>query len=181
MKNISRQAGPHRRLLRREPRRAPTPILERTRLTMRWTVDQSVDPNLCALGRVVAIDITVSTTAGELVGQFRAPCLAYATTIGALSPGDYVADAVLIDAAGKPRTTVIAIHPFAVLERSELVIDVDFPADSFLDSFDRETIRLVSESGAPGGASDTSGHPAPSGEGDQPHHTFSECESPETR
>jgi hypothetical protein len=181
MRTISRKAGMPRRILRREPRRAPSPILERTRLTIRWTVDQSVDPNLCALGRVVAIDITVSTTAGELVGQFRAPCLAFATSISALSAGEYVADAVLIDATGKACTTVIAIHPFAVLERSELVIDVDFPADSFLDSFDRETIRLVSDSGAPRAASAASDHPAPSGDGDQPHHPFSAFESRETR
>jgi hypothetical protein len=166
-----------RRTLRRDALRTPLPFLHTTRLTMRWTVDQSVDPNLCTLGQVVAMEIRVSTTAGELVGEFRAPCTAFVATISALSPGDYVADAVLVDAAGEPRTTVIAIHPFAVLERSELVIDVDFPAESFLDSFDRETIRLVSESDAPPASNDRPSR----GEGAEPNHACSEFESPETR
>jgi hypothetical protein len=148
---------------------------------MRWTVDQSVDPNLCTLGQVVAVDIKISTTGGELVGEFRAPCSAFATTISALPPGDYVAEAVFVDAAGEPRTTVIAIHPFAVLEQSELVIDVDFPADAFLDSVDRETIRFLSESDPARGASPASNDRASSGEGDEPHHTFSEFDLPETR
>ena len=173
---ISQRGTPRRRFLRREFHRAPRIAYVTTRLTMRWTVDQSLDPNLCALGHVEAIDITLSTTTGVLIGQFRAPCLAFATTIPALPPGDYVADAVLVDAMGRPRTTMIAIHPFALLERSELVIDVDFPADSFLDDFDRETIRLVSESGERPRGSGIFG-----GEGDEPDHASLDIESSETR
>ena len=165
--------------LRREAFRPRNPVPQPTRLRIRWTVDQSVDPNLCTLGQVVALDIRVSTTGGELIGEFRAPSSAFATTISLLPPGDYVAEAVFVDAAGEPRTTVIAIHPFALLEQSELVIDVDFPADSFLDGVDRETIRFLSESDPARGASRAEEH-ASRVEGDEPH-TFSEFESPETR
>jgi hypothetical protein len=181
MRISSSQPGMRRRMLQRQARRAPTPVVEPTRLTILWTVDQSVDPNLCALGHVAAIDISVSTTGGDLIGEFQAPCLAFATTISTLSPGVYVAEAVLVDSIGKPRTTVIAIHPFALLERSELVIDVDFPADSFLDSFERETIRLVSDNGAKAESSSAANPSASSGEGAEPSHASSEFESPETR
>ena len=180
MRNFS-QVGTPRRRPRREARRAQRPVIHPTRLTIRWTVDQSVDINLCSLGRVVAIDVAVSTTAGELVGQFRAPCLTFATTISSLSPGDYVADAVLIDAEGRARTTVIAIHPFAILERSELVIDIDFPADSFLDSFDREAIRLVSDSGPPTAPLPAANESESRGQGPDPYHSSSDFESPPTR
>ena len=123
----------------------PPVVVQPARLIVRWTVNESADPNLCALGRVAAIDIAVSTTSGHVSGEFQAPCTAFATTISTLHPGEYVADAVLVDAAGRPRTTVIAIHPFSLIERWDLVIDVDFPAHSFLDSFEREMIRLASD------------------------------------
>ena len=129
---------------------APPPIVvEPGRLTLRWTVDESVDPNLCVLGRAAAIDIGVSTRAGHAAGEFQAPCTAFATTISSLYPGNYFADAFLIDAAGRPRTTAVEIEPFNVIERSELVIDVDFPADSFLDSVTRDALPRPDGDAAP--------------------------------
>ena len=56
MRNFS-QVGIPRRRPRREARLAQRPVIHPTRLTIRWTVDQSVDINLCNLGRVVAIDV----------------------------------------------------------------------------------------------------------------------------
>ena len=118
----------------------PVVVVEPGRLTVRWMVDEAVDPNRCVLGRATSIDIAVSTATGRSAGEFQAPCTAFATTISSLYPGDYWADALLLDSAGRPRTTTIEISPFTVFERTELVIDVDFPADSFLDSLDREPI-----------------------------------------
>jgi hypothetical protein len=118
----------------------PVVVVEPGRLTVRWMVSERVDPNLCVLGRAAAIDISVSTTAGRFAGEFQAPCTAFATTISSLYPDTYVADALLIDSFGIARTTDIELRPFTVLDRSELIIDVDFPADSFLDGVARDAI-----------------------------------------
>jgi hypothetical protein len=101
-------------------------------LTLRWTVESRTDPNLCVLGNASTFDVILTTTAGQFAGEFQASCGAFATTIGSLAPGGYHASAQLLDAGGRPRTTVIAINSFAILENSDLVIDLDFPADSFL-------------------------------------------------
>jgi hypothetical protein len=127
---------------------APPPVVtEPARLTVRWTVDEAVDPNLCAMGRVASIDITVRAASGAVAGEFQAACTSFATTISSLYPGDYFAQAVLIDATGHDRTTTIDIRPFTVVGRSELVIDVDFPADSFLDSLERELLKQAHDGG----------------------------------
>jgi len=119
----------------------PPVIVEPGRLTVRWTVNENVDPNLCLLGRAAAIDILVSTSVGASAGEYQAPCGAFATSISSLYPGNYFADALLIDSVGRARTTNVQISPFTIFARTELVVDVDFPADSFLD-------------GAPNGAVD---------------------------
>jgi len=97
---------------------------------LRWTIDETTDPNLCAMGQVMDIDITVSTTGGAFAGEFRAPCEAFATTVSSLLPGSYVANARLV-VADVPRTTPVDIAPFTIISNSELVVDVDFPANSF--------------------------------------------------
>lgn len=138
---------------------APPPVVvEPGRLTVRWMVYETVDPNLCVLGRAAAIDIAVRTSSGQSAGEFQAPCTPFATTISSLYPGNYVADALLIDSAGRPRTTNVAIRPFTILERTDLVIDVDFPTDSFLDSLEREAQQRASASGeaSPGDAAPAS-------------------------
>ena len=162
----------------------PVVVVEPGRLTVRWMVDEAVDPNRCVLGRAAAIDIAVSTIAGRTAGEFQAPCTAFATTISSLYPGDYVADALLLDSAGRPRTTSVEIRPFTVIERTDLVIDVDFPADSFLDSLEREVLgRAEDESARAASPSVLRAPPAvPSaspGDGAQPNAVRNDSHSPE--
>ena len=101
-------------------------------LTVRWTVESRTDPNLCVLGNASVLDVILTTTAGQFAGEFQASCSAFATTISSLAPGGYYGSAQLLDGGGRPRTTSIAINAFSILENSNLVIDLDFPADSFL-------------------------------------------------
>jgi hypothetical protein len=101
-------------------------------LTVRWTVQSQTDPNLCVLGRASTLDVILTTTGGQFAGEFQASCAAFATTISSLVPGGYYGSAQLLDSAGRERTTAISINPFTILENSNLVIDLDFPADSFL-------------------------------------------------
>jgi hypothetical protein len=141
---------------------APPILVEPGRLTVRWTVSGRVDPNLCVIGRAAAIDIAVSTLAGGFAGEFQAPCTAFATTISSLYPGDYVADALLIDPAGLARTTTVQISPFTILDRTELIVDVDFPADSFFDGITRDAIGGAAGA-TPNGARPEESRDPPSG------------------
>jgi len=134
----------------------PVVVVEPGRLTLRWTVSETVDPNLCVLGRAAAIEIAISTAAGVSAGEFQAPCAAFATTVSSLYPGNYWADAWLIDAVGRARTTVIEIRPFTILDRSELILDVDFPADSFLDGLERNATGRAGNGAVSGTAASAS-------------------------
>ena len=102
------------------------------RLVLDWTIDEAKDPNLCLVSGAAAFDISISTTSGAFINEFQAPCQSFSTTISTLPPGSFVANAQLMAADGDtPRTTTIAINPFTITS-SDLVIPVDFPADSFL-------------------------------------------------
>jgi len=101
-------------------------------LTLRWTVQSAADPNLCTLGNAALIDVVLTGSGGRFGGEYQASCGSFATNIGSLAPDTYTATAQLLDGAGRPRTTVIRVNTFTILENSTLVIDLDFPANSFL-------------------------------------------------
>jgi len=107
-----------------------TVVVPAGRLIVDWTIEGSTDPTLCAISGVDNFDITVSDSAGEQVGGWKAACSSFATTISVLTPGSYDADAVLMT-GNVPRTTTVHINPFTITS-SDLAIPVDFPADSFL-------------------------------------------------
>jgi hypothetical protein len=101
-------------------------------LTLRWTVDEVADPNACIMGQAAAIDIVLSTTDEQPAGEYQAACSDFSTNVSTLQPGGYVGAVHLIDGAGRARTTTLQINPFTILSGSRLVIDIDFPASSFL-------------------------------------------------
>ncbi len=99
-------------------------------LVLDWTIDDTTDPNQCAQGAATDIDVIVDTTAGDSVGEFQQSCGAFATSIP-LPPGDYTANAVLLDANGDTRTTDVQIPAFTILGADSLDIPIDFPAAAF--------------------------------------------------
>jgi len=109
---------------------APPPLAGS--LTVQWTVDEVTDPNVCIMGNASTLDIVLTTAGGGFAGEFQGACTAFTTTISSLAPGDYAASARLLDAGGRPRTTIINLHPFTIVENTNLVVNLDFPADSFL-------------------------------------------------
>ena len=100
-------------------------------LTLDWTINGSTDPNQCNQSVATDLDLFVTTPGGSTVGEFIQRCSDGMATI-ALAPGDYAADAALVDVAGTERTTRINIDPFAIHSSTDLSISVDFPANSFL-------------------------------------------------
>lgn len=113
------------------PAPAPSPSAPGT-LTLQWTVDEITDPDACIMGNAPTLDVILTTTGGAFEGEFEAACTSFATSISSLAPGGYYGAARLLDSAGRPRTTTVAIQTFTILENSNLVIDLDFPAASFL-------------------------------------------------
>ena len=99
-------------------------------LTIDWTINRSTDPNQCNQSVVSDFDIIVTTPSGATVDEVMQRCVDGVMTM-ALSPGAYAGNAVLLDAAGNERTTWLSIDPFTILSDSDLMISVDFPANSF--------------------------------------------------
>jgi hypothetical protein len=99
---------------------------------LRWTINETVDGNVCIMGQVSAIHMVLSMTDGRPAGEYQANCSDFSTNVSTLQPGGYVGTARLIGSAGQARTTTLQINPFAIVSDSPLVIDVDFPSSSFL-------------------------------------------------
>lgn len=99
-------------------------------LIVDWTIELRADPRDCALSGAASIEITVVADSGFDAGTFVQDCAAFSTSIP-LAPGTYAASAQLVDIAGVPRTTAVTLAPFTLFRNDQLVVPVDFPADSF--------------------------------------------------
>jgi hypothetical protein len=99
-------------------------------LIVDWSISGYQDPALCRQSDADVINIAVETDGGSLVGEFEDVCEAFETSIE-LAPGDYFADALLLDASGSARTTAVDLGFFEIFGNDELVVPIDFPPDSF--------------------------------------------------
>lgn len=103
------------------------PVVTTGRLTLRWTINGTVDPFQCR--QAVAPTLRIRIFSG-FASDYVQSCEAFATTID-LNPGDYSGSVYLEDGSGQPRTTSIELAPFRIIGGTNLDIPVDFPADSF--------------------------------------------------
>lgn len=101
-------------------------------LTVRWSLEGTLEPSACAASAAQQIEIAVVAPAGVAVGAFRQDCTSFATSIP-LEAGTYAGRAVLLDADGQLRTSDVLLDMFTVENGEELVVAVDFPADVFLE------------------------------------------------
>jgi hypothetical protein len=99
-------------------------------LTVTWTVDGTDDPAICAFEGADAIDLYVERSSGATAARVSDACEAFVTSVE-LRPGTYAADAVLTDSTGRPITTAVDLGYFDIYGGDELIIDTDFPSDSF--------------------------------------------------
>ena len=110
---------------------APAPRSDYTgALVVDWTVDGSTNPDQCDQGDAVWLRLSVFTSSGRPVGEFSDDCAAFSTSVE-LDPGSYYAEALLEDADGHARTTVVQIDDFTIVGRDSLSVPIDFPAGSF--------------------------------------------------
>jgi hypothetical protein len=99
-------------------------------LTVTWTVDGTDDPAVCAFEGADAIDLSIERSNGGTEARVTDACEAFITSVE-LRPGGYFADALLTDGTGRPITTAVDLGYFDIYGGDELVIDADFPSDSF--------------------------------------------------
>jgi len=99
-------------------------------LVVDWTIDGTKDPDECDLSGSSNIDVVVTASDGTPAGEYQQSCRAFATTID-LAPDSYYADAVLLDSAGRERTTSVPISRFRIYGGDQLTVPIDFPASSF--------------------------------------------------
>jgi hypothetical protein len=99
-------------------------------LIVDWTIDGSKSVEECNLSGSSTLDVTIVTSSGAVAGEFQQACESFATTI-TLAPGSYSGQAVLLDGAGRERTTSVQIRPFEVFSNDQLSIPIEFPANSF--------------------------------------------------
>lgn len=99
-------------------------------LIVDWSISGYQDPALCRQSDADVINIAVETSGGSFVGEFEDACEAFETSVE-LAPGDYFADALLLDPSGSARTTAVDLGFFEIFGNDELVVPIDFPPDSF--------------------------------------------------
>lgn len=107
------------------------PVVGDGTLVLDWTINGTTDPNQCYQSSAAAIAVDVTDVSGAPAGTFQQACTTFATSI-TLAPGQYTANARLIDANGNPRTTAVPINPFTINGNDQLSIPIDFPSSSFL-------------------------------------------------
>lgn len=100
-------------------------------ITVRWTIAGTASPAQCAYYRADSLQLVVYDAAGQKVITTDAPCEAFNVTLD-LEPGVYQADATLIDAEQRGRSLTLPINDLQVTRGTELTVDTDFPARSFL-------------------------------------------------
>ncbi len=95
-----------------------------------WTIDDAKDARECSNEGADSIDVVITTSAGDVVGDFNAYCEAFVVSVE-LAPGTYFGNATLLDANGNARTTPVDLGRFVIYGDDELDIPIDFPLDSF--------------------------------------------------
>jgi hypothetical protein len=99
-------------------------------LTVTWTINGTTDPVECALTGADAISIVVEAPDRTVVTQAIEYCEASITSI-VLPAGTYFADATMIDRFDQAVTTTVDLGRVRLFGNDELIVDADFPLDSF--------------------------------------------------
>ena len=109
---------------------APAPAFSGT-LTVHWTVAGTAAAVQCAYYRADGLELVIYDELGKQVATVNAPCETFTTSID-LSPGVYHADATLVGVDQKARSLTLPLNDLKVTIGTDLAIDTDFPARSFL-------------------------------------------------
>jgi hypothetical protein len=99
-------------------------------LLLDWSIAGDKHAEQCDLSHSATVAVTVATGSGETQRVYQTTCLAFNATIQ-LDPGDYRAEAVLLDSAGADVIAPVALQPFEISSGLPVRIPLEFPASSF--------------------------------------------------
>jgi hypothetical protein len=100
-------------------------------LTVAYTIVGQTDPGYCSYYSVSDAELVVYSPAGSVIDDLVMPCDAFQVSTD-LYPGTYNADVTLLDSLNRPRSITKPLYDIRVVADTEVVIDVDFPPNSFL-------------------------------------------------
>jgi hypothetical protein len=99
-------------------------------LVVSWTIGLNASPDACTHATVTAVSIHLATTGGADVGTYSQDCTAFSTSIR-LPPETYQGSAVLLDAAGRARTSSVHVQSFTILGGDVITTPIDFSIATF--------------------------------------------------
>jgi hypothetical protein len=100
-------------------------------LTLRWTVAGAPDPSVCSAYGAPTLELVVYDASGAEVTTATAPCESFSLTL-TLDEGSYSADATLVDLSSVARSVTKPLQDIAIVQGTDLALDVDFPTSSIL-------------------------------------------------
>lgn len=99
-------------------------------LQVDWSIGGVLDPNLCYQSGAATMAIEVYDARDELVASVTPRCEAMVASFD-LYPGSYYANATLLDAVGRERTTSVSTSSIFIYEAERTSVPIDFPSRSF--------------------------------------------------
>ena len=112
----------------------PTPVILGTEptgtLVVSWTIERHDDHDACARAGATAVSIHLTTTAGADAGTYGQDCTTFSTSIR-LGPETYAGTALLVDALGRARTSVVTLDSFTILGGDLIATPLDFVVETF--------------------------------------------------
>jgi len=99
-------------------------------LLLDWSIAGDQHAEQCDLSHSATVALTVGAASGESQRVYQATCLAFNATIQ-LAPGDYTAEAVLLDGAGTGLTEPVVLQPFEISSGLPVRVPLEFPTAAF--------------------------------------------------
>jgi hypothetical protein len=101
------------------------------RVTVEFSVSGTQDPAICGAHAATELEVVVYDDAGQPVTTAYGPCEGFAVSLD-LPEGRYQAQATLVGPDRQPITTTLPLQDLDVVAGTELTVQADFPANSFL-------------------------------------------------
>jgi len=100
-------------------------------LTVRWSLEGTKDPARCEQLGAAAVDLGIYDASHELDSRLVQPCVTFEVTVE-LAPGEYSAEATLVDEDGSAISATLTIEDLEVGADEATETSIDFSADAML-------------------------------------------------
>jgi hypothetical protein len=105
------------------------------RLTTEWSIDGSVAASSCRIYGAFDYELVIYDLDNFVVTERQVPCEWFSVSLD-LPVGVYSADATLVDSRDFSVSLTQVLDDLEMIEGTELVVSLDFPATSMLTSLD---------------------------------------------